>query len=61
MYVCICKQITDKDIETAVAEGHTDLDALGGHLGLGTNCGSCRGYTKQIISELTANSTASPN
>jgi len=53
MYVCICKQITDKEVEAAIADGHTDLDSLIGHLGLGTNCGSCRGYTDQIIAEKT--------
>jgi bacterioferritin-associated ferredoxin len=53
MYVCICKQITDKEIEAAVADGHTELEALSSHLGLGMNCGNCRGYTNQILAEMT--------
>lgn len=55
MYVCICKQITDKEIEAAISDGHTDLDALGNHLGVGTNCGCCRGFTSQLIGEFTGN------
>jgi len=53
MYVCVCKQVTDRDIVAAVAEGHSDLDAVSEKLGVGTNCGSCRGYTHQLITEVT--------
>ena len=51
MYVCICKQVTDKQVKAAIDAGHTDLDAISGHLGLGTDCGTCHGYTAQLISE----------
>ena len=54
MYVCVCNQITDKEIVAAVAEGHSDLDAVSDKLGVGNNCGCCRGYTHQLITEVTS-------
>ena len=53
MYVCICKQITDQEVRAAISAGHTDINALSEHLGIGSNCGTCRGYTHQLISEET--------
>ena len=53
MYVCLCKQITDKEVVDAIADGHSDVNALSEQLGLGSICGACRGYTRQLISEVT--------
>lgn len=40
MYVCICKGITDKDIENAVITHSNTKDVLKS-LGVGTDCGQC--------------------
>lgn len=52
MYVCLCKQLTDHHILEAYEAGHRDLDSLKDELGLGTNCGSCKNFTRDLISEI---------
>ncbi len=52
MYVCICKQVTESKILEAVKAGHRDVDALGAELGLGTKCGTCRNFTRELIETL---------
>jgi len=49
MYVCICKAITDSDIESAVDGGASDLQQLEEHFGLGTGCGTCRETAQNLI------------
>ena len=52
MYVCICKQVTESKLLEAIKAGHRDVDALGAELGLGTQCGSCRNFTRELIETL---------
>ena len=52
MYVCICKKVTESKILEAVRAGHRDVDALGAELGVGTQCGSCRNFTRELIETL---------
>jgi len=40
MYVCICKGISDKDIENAMMTHQTTKEVLKA-LGVGTDCGQC--------------------
>lgn len=40
MYVCICKGISDKDIENAMITHQNTKDILKA-LGVGTDCGQC--------------------
>jgi bacterioferritin-associated ferredoxin len=40
MYVCICKGITDKDIEKAVIT-HSNTKEVLRSLGVGSDCGQC--------------------
>jgi len=50
MYVCICKGITDKDIQELVREeGVGTLRDLKQHLPLGSNCGTCVQTAQQVI------------
>jgi bacterioferritin-associated ferredoxin len=51
MIVCLCRRVSHRDIEAAVASGHRDLDALAESLGLGTGCGRCREFTRTLIDE----------
>lgn len=41
MYVCVCKGVTDKQIEAAVEAGARRMRCLSRQTGLGTQCGKC--------------------
>ncbi|MBA1142974.1 nitrate reductase [Mesorhizobium neociceri] len=47
--VCTCYGIGANQIATAAAAGCTTIDAIGGALKAGTNCGSCRAEIRAII------------
>jgi bacterioferritin-associated ferredoxin len=56
MYVCLCRAVTDRDVEQAVACGHTTLPALQATLGVATGCGRCRSHVHQMLQETPASS-----
>lgn len=41
MYVCICKNVTEKDIERAIDDGAWSFDCLQQRLEVSTCCGQC--------------------
>lgn len=41
MFICICHAITERQVQTAVAEGATSMSDLQGQLGVATGCGCC--------------------
>jgi len=51
MFVCICNQVTDKQIRRAVAEGISDMSALSSELNVGTCCGKCKTCAKKVLHE----------
>ena len=51
MYVCICKQVTDKQIKTAIDEGAQSVRDLRNELGVASQCGQCGHCAKAIIKE----------
>lgn len=53
MYVCICKGITQKDIQNAVEEGFS-LSDMRKKMGLASECGSCCQYAKQLVKQTKA-------
>lgn len=40
MYICVCKAITEDDLEKAVRECHSTKEVLS-KLGVGSECGVC--------------------
>jgi len=54
MYICICKQITDKQIKAAIDEGAQSLRDLRSELGITSECGQCGQCAKAILKEHTA-------
>ena len=50
MYVCLCRGITEKQIEKQIAAGVNSLSALQEVLGVGVDCGSCCEYLQQMLS-----------
>lgn len=41
MFICICNAITERQLQSAVADGACTLSDLQGQLGIGTCCGCC--------------------
>ncbi len=52
MYVCICNNVTEKDIERAVRNGACSMLCLREHLGLSSNCGQCHGAAREYLDVL---------
>ena len=51
MYVCICKQVTERDIVAAVENGACSFKDVRIELGVGTECGECKCHARQCIRE----------
>lgn len=53
MIVCLCKAVSDRDIQKAVSEGHCSLKSVARSCGAGTGtaCGSCHEAIREIISK----------
>ncbi|WP_049721518.1 bacterioferritin-associated ferredoxin [Gilvimarinus polysaccharolyticus] len=51
MYVCLCKGITDRQIEAAVHDGADSLGKLRKTLGVASQCGKCSSLTREILDE----------
>lgn len=51
MYVCICNAVTDRQIKTAVQEGHGTFKKIQQRLAVGTCCGKCESHAKEVILE----------
>lgn len=48
MYVCVCKGVTDRDIEAKAVDG-ADYADIRRELGVATDCGSCGQTCKQLL------------
>lgn len=57
MYVCVCKGVTDRDIENLAIEG-ADYSDIRRELGVATDCGSCGQSCKQLLKEFEWSATA---
>ena len=51
MYVCVCRQLTDREVKKAIKQGCNSLDALSEQLALGTECGSCCCHAEELLEE----------
>jgi bacterioferritin-associated ferredoxin len=51
MYVCICNQITDKQIRSAIGGGATSLQMLQDELGVASQCGGCSEYALSLLQD----------
>jgi bacterioferritin-associated ferredoxin len=49
VYVCICNNVTERDIEDAVRGGARTLDCLSERLAVSTCCGQCRCYAEESL------------
>lgn len=51
MFICLCKGITDSQIQSAVANGATTLGAIRKELGVATQCCKCLPDARAVIDE----------
>jgi bacterioferritin-associated ferredoxin len=51
MYVCICKQVTDRAIVESVRNGAACLSDVQKQLGVASRCGSCAQLAQEIIDD----------
>ena len=49
MIVCVCNNISDREIRQAVDLGITSVAGLRKELGVGTMCGTCVSYAREIL------------
>ncbi len=51
MYVCICNNVTERDIEQAVRAGASSVDCLARELGVSSCCGQCRCFADDVLNQ----------
>ncbi|MGD2076351.1 MAG: (2Fe-2S)-binding protein [Gammaproteobacteria bacterium] len=51
MIVCLCKQVSCKDIRSAAGNGAQSLRDLSRELGVATQCGKCAQCARGILEE----------
>ena len=56
MYVCICNNVTDRQIRAAVSEGANSLEALSQKLKVTTGCGRCTDSVHELLETIEAES-----
>jgi bacterioferritin-associated ferredoxin len=49
MYICICKAISDSDIQQMVHSGAQSADDIEQRCGAGSDCGSCRDEIGDLV------------
>jgi bacterioferritin-associated ferredoxin len=57
MIVCVCNNISDREIRQAVDLGLSSMSELHKELGVGTCCGKCVSYAREVMNEHLASST----
>lgn len=57
MIICVCKNISDRDIAQAVAEGCSSFKALQKELELGKSCGTCMECARECFAEKKADAS----
>ena len=50
MYVCVCRSVTDSQVQRAIAQGANTREAVGRQCGAGTDCGGCHDELDDLIS-----------
>lgn len=51
MYICLCKAVTDNDIEAAVFNGAHSLAEVQKELEVSTGCGRCISAAKLVVDQ----------
>jgi bacterioferritin-associated ferredoxin len=49
MYVCICRAVTEREVESAIDAGATTVEAVTSACCAGDDCGACHGVIEDMI------------
>lgn len=60
MYICVCKAVTDSQIQTAIDNGMDTRKALHQCLGIGAECGKCNRHVRELVNKNSVPSTEIP-
>ena len=60
MYVCICNNVKESDIDRVIAEGASSITSIEQQLGVGSCCGQCRPRALEYINQQLPTPTAHP-
>ena len=55
MYVCLCKNVTDQHIRSAVENGANSFRDVRKTLGVGSQCGQCACFAKELTQQALEN------
>jgi bacterioferritin-associated ferredoxin len=61
VYVCICNNVTERDIHSAVRAGARTFACLERDLGVSTCCGQCRCFADDILREALDTTRVAPS
>lgn len=50
MIVCVCKRVSESELEAAIADGASTVKALSRKTGCGTQCGRCVSTVREMLS-----------
>jgi bacterioferritin-associated ferredoxin len=60
MIVCVCNNISDREIRQAIDLGINSMDELREALGVSTVCGNCLSYAVDVLDEHLATKASAP-
>lgn len=58
MYICLCKAVTDHDIEASVLAGAQSLSQVQEQLEVSTGCGRCESAAQLIVDQALAKASS---
>ena len=51
MYVCVCRAVTDKEVDAAIEAGAETVEAVTAACCAGGDCGACRSLIEDMIDD----------
>jgi len=51
MIICLCRDVSEREVETAVARGATTVSEVSRACGAGSDCGACHHLLAALIEE----------
>jgi len=51
MYVCVCKAVTEREIQSCIVEGANSVPRLQQRLGVATCCGRCQCDIERMLDD----------